>query len=588
MRGRTARSEVVPILKTGDPTADTVSVQSPDGTAAVVGGALVIVPPAHDGRPASVRAEPGIELLAGGHGVGAGPVEAAAPGEIEVRLPDDGARIEVQVSLTPDELGATMSVERLPGARYRLEDQPPNHAITLRRLVAERVPCAEPTLDDLRAALEAHGIVYGVLEEALERLGRGAFSETVARGVAPVRPEDATTTLHAVDAGGLERFVRAGTLLAQVTRPKRGQDGLTVTGHVLGVGDPRPAELRVGDGVMVEGDGRVVATLDGHARLADGIVTVAPALVHEGDVRGAHGEISSPGSIRVTGSVEDGLLRAKRSIVVDDAVRRSTVEAGHALTIGGPAFDSTLRIGHTHAALDALHLLTGPLAGDAARLQQGVGQLISASRASGRDLHPLRVFVMVLERVAPELEHDIKAALAEADRHRGSVPYDVLSSLRAAQEDLDAIRVGRLPISRLGGVTEAFERETARLADLTAVPPSCTASFLQKCVVDAIGTVAVTGKGVVESSLRVRGRLEMTGEGAILRGGLLDLDGTATVAELAPGAGDGLTVTLAPGSVLEARVVQPGVRVELPGGRTQRLAAVATDVRVVADAAAAA
>ena len=103
---------------------------------------------------------------------------------------------------------------------------------------------------------------------------------------------------------------------------------------------------------MVEGDGRVVATLDGHARLADGIVTVAPALVHEGDVRGAHGEISSPGSIRVTGSVEDGLLRAKRSIVVDDAVRRSTVEAGHALTIAGPAFDSTLRIGHTHAALD--------------------------------------------------------------------------------------------------------------------------------------------------------------------------------------------------------------------------------------------
>ena len=63
---------------------------------------------------------------------------------------------------------------------------------------------------------------------------------------------------------------------------------------------------------------------------------------------------------------------------------------------------------------------------------------------------------MVLERVAPELEQDIKAALAEADRHRGSVPYDVLSSLRAAQEDLDAIRVGRLPITpprrRRGGV----------------------------------------------------------------------------------------------------------------------------------------
>jgi len=562
-------------------------VQSLDGTAAVVGGDLVIVPPARDGRAAEVRAEAGIEITLAGHEAGPGPVEVSVPDDVQVRLTDDVPRVEVRIETTPDELLATMSVERIPGARYRLEDQPANRSITLRRLVAERLPCPEPTVDDLRAALEAHGIVAGVLDEGLERLSRGAFSEPVARGTAPVRPHDAATTLHGLDPSGAERFVRAGTLLAQVTRAKRGQDGLTVTGRLVPVPEPRAADLRVGDGVVVEGDGRVVATLDGHARLADGIVSVAPALVHDGDVRGSHGEISSPGSIRVTGSVEDGLLRAKRSIAVDDAVRRSTVEAGHALAIGGPAFDSSLRFGHTYAALEALHLLTAPLARDTARVQQGVGQLISASRASGRDLHPLRVLVMVLERVAPDLEQDIRDALAEADRHRGSVPYDVLSALRAAQEDLDAIRVGRLPLSRLGGVAEAFEQETARLADLTAEPPSCTAPFLQKCTVEAIGTLVVTGKGALESTLRVRGRLELAGDGAILRGGLLDLDGTATVTELAPGAGDGLTVALAPGSVLEARVIHPGVRVELPGGRAQRLAAVATDVRLEADAAAA-
>ena len=49
---------------------------------------------------------------------------------------------------------------------------------------------------------------------------------------------------------------------------------MTVTGQVIGVGDPRPAELRVGDGAIVESDGRVVATLDGHARVVDGVVTV--------------------------------------------------------------------------------------------------------------------------------------------------------------------------------------------------------------------------------------------------------------------------------------------------------------------------
>src|SRR3954454_11289402 len=123
MRGRTARCAVAAILKTGDPSADTVSVQSPDGTAAVVGGALEIVPPAHGGRPALLRAEAGIELRDAAGAATAGPIVAAAPGQVGVHLTDDPPRVEVRIELTPDALGATMSVERIPGARYRLEDQ---------------------------------------------------------------------------------------------------------------------------------------------------------------------------------------------------------------------------------------------------------------------------------------------------------------------------------------------------------------------------------------------------------------------------------------------------------------------------------
>ena len=583
MRGRTADLSAGPILKTGEPRADTVFVQSQDGTASVVGGALVIVPPEHGGRRAVVCSEAGIDLLVAGQAPGRGPVEAGGPAEVGVQLPDDPPRLEVRVQVTPDELLATMTVERVPGARYRLEDQPPNRTVTLRRLVAERIPCPEPSLDDLYGALADRGVVWGVLEDAVERLLHGGVDEPVARGVAPVRAQAASVQLHAVDARGTERFVRAGALLARVTCARPGVDGTTVTGRTIGVGEPRPAELRVGDGAIVESDGRIVATLDGHARIADGVVTVTASLVHTGDVRAASGELSSPGSIEVTGSVEDGLVRAKRAVVVGDAVRRSTVEAGHALRIAGPAFDSILRVGHTHSAMLALHALTAPLARDVGRVQHGMGQLIAATRATGRDLPPLRMLAMVLERVAPELEQKIKGALAEADRDRGSVPYEVLSALRAAQEDLEAVRLGRLPMTRLGDVAAAFAHETARLAELTAEAPVFTASLLQKCTVDMVGSMVVTGKGIIESSLHVRGRLEVTSEGAIMRGGRLVLDGTAIVHELAPGAGTGLTIVLGPGSVLEAAVAHPGVRVELPGGDVRRLESLATDVRVAAD-----
>ena len=272
-----------------------------------------------------------------------------------------------------------------------------------------------------------------------------------------------------------------------------------------------------------------------------------------------------------------------RSVLVGDAVRRSTIEAGHALDVRGPAFDSTFRVGHNHATLQAVHALTAPLPGDVARVQAGMHQLIAATRASGRDLPPLRMLAMVLERVAPDLEQRIKGALAEADRDRGSVPYDVLSALRAAQEDLEAIRIGRLPMARLAAVAAAFEDETGRLSDLIAEAPTFTASLLQKCTVDVVGTMVVTGNGIIESALHVRGRLELLGEGAIMRGGRLVLDGTAVLHELALGAGAGLTIVLAPGSVLEAAVAHPGVRVELPGGDVRRLESLAADVRVAAE-----
>lgn len=559
--------------------------QSQDGTAAVVGGALVVVPPGPGGRRAVVRSEAGVELLAPGREPGQGPIEAGAPGEIDVRLYEDAPRLDVRVTVTADELLATVAVERVPGARYRLEDQPPNQSITLRRLVAGRIACPAPTLHELRMALAEHGVVQGISGDALHRLFEGSFQEHVARGVAAVPPVEAGVQLHALDARGGDRFVRAGTLLARVSPARPGEDGFTVTGRVLGVAEPRPPELRVGDGAIVESDGRVMATTEGQARFSDGVVTVTAALVHEGDVRASDGELSSPGSIEVTGSVEDGLVRAKRAVAVGDAVRRSTVEAGHTLTIGGPAFDSTLRVGRAYAALLALRARTEPLARDLARVQGGVGQLAAASQAAGREVQPLRLLAMVLERIAPELPSQIKAALAEADRDRGSVPFDVLAALRAAQEDLDAVCVGRLPLTSLATVAGTFARQTDRLGELTAERPRCTVALLQKCDVDVIGELHVTGKGVVESALVVKGRL--VAPEAVLRGGSLRLHGTATVDELEPGTGSGLVVTLAAGSVLEARQAHAGVRVELPGGQVQRLATSTTDLRVAADPAAA-
>jgi hypothetical protein len=552
-----------------------------DGTAAVVHGALVIGHPIGAGRRAVVRAEDGVTLSVAGRPDGQGPCELLGASEVTVTLPPDPPYADVHVEISRDRLLATMRVERIPGVRYRLEDQPPNHSIVLRRLVQDRIPCPDITLEDLMAHLSVHGVAFGIDAAALDRIVAGGFGpEPVAKGIGAIPPHDGSLHLQALDERGTERYVRAGAVLAKVSAPLSGSEGRTVLDEPIPVGEPRRVALEVGAGATVEHDGRVVATSDGHARYAGGMIVVTPALMVEGDIRSTHGEVASPGSVDVEGSVEDGsVVRAKRNVVIGDSVRRATVEAGGSITIAGAAFDSTLRIGHTWAALDRLRATTAPLARDVARVANGVGQLIAATRQAGKTMHPIRALAMVLERIEPELERKIRAALAEADRHRGAVPFEILAALRGGQEELDAVRGGRAPIENLALVARAFEAQTARLVELTASRPELVASYLQKCQVEACGAVAITGKGVVESEIRIVGTLEVLEDGSIVRGGRLDVDGAAVVRELAAGAGSGLSVTLAPGSMLSADVIGPGVVLHLPEG-SRRVSVIENDVRI--------
>jgi uncharacterized protein len=536
------------------------------GTAAVVDGVLVVTPPRGAGRPAAIACDPGIELTTDGTGA-------------VVR--DEFPSLSVRAEVAPDELSATIAVERLPGARYRLADQSPGTSITLHRMVADRIPCPEPTREELLEALAAQGVVEGVDEDALERILRGEFGPLlVARGRAATPAVDGRVQLGRLSEG-TDRFVREGAQLARLTPSEPGTPGMTVTGRVLDPGDPRPANLVLGDGVRVEDDGRVVAAIDGHVHFADRLVTVTPAL-RITSVRGRDEDVSSPGSVDVAGSVEDGArLRARRSVFVSDQVRGATVEAGFSLEIDGAAFDSQLRAGHTGAVLARIAAQLAPLAGEVGKVHAGVVQLLGATRDSSRELHPIRALAITLERIAPELESDIKRVLAEADRERGTVPHDVMSAVRGAYEDLDAMRTGRLPIEALSGVAETFDREASRLRLLTAAGAELRVELLQKCEVEVIGALRVTGKGIVDSVVRIHGPLEVTRPDALIRGGRVLLDGDGVVTELAPGAG-GLEIELAPGATLTAGIVQPGVIIHVPDA-TRRVSRVVTDVVIAAD-----
>ena len=532
-----------------------------DGTAAVRGGALVVTPPGPGGRPARVRGEAGVVLVAPDGRVVPEAELVDALGAL-VELTPLAPRLEVAVEIASDALSATMRVERVPGARYRLEDQPPNATIVLRRLVDERVPCPAPSVDDLRGTLQEHGVVHGIIADSLDRLVLGSASgEVVARGE-PGRPaSDGAIVYHALNPDGPAAYVRPGALLAEVRPAEPGEHGRDVYGAPIPPRVPQDIALQVGEGARPAEAGRVVAAVAGHACIEDGALVVRDPLLLDGDVSD---RVATPGALEVTGGVLDlASVRARGDVLVHGPVRRATVEAGGSLVVLGAVVESTLRCGYVQVAAAAAAPALSAVAADLQRLHAAVGQVLAASHGAGRALPPARAVQLAEDRVASGLDERIRAAFAAIEIEHGTVHAETAGRLRDAAASLADVRVGRRPTSTLATLARAFAEEAATLA-ASEGPPLLAVPFAERSRLEVSGVLRLTGRGAVDCELAVRGRLEAEGDDTALRGGRLELDGDAHIAE-ASVRGGALHIALAPGSTLRIDLAHAGVVVDVAG-----------------------
>ncbi len=93
----------------------------------------------------------------------------------------------------------------------------------------------------------------------------------------------------------------AGDVVAELTPPGKGVDGLTVTGEVVKAIDGKPAQLPSGINVQVSESNplQLIATIDGSVSLKGNTIIVDPVVVVEGDVDYSSGNIDYRGSVIV-------------------------------------------------------------------------------------------------------------------------------------------------------------------------------------------------------------------------------------------------------------------------------------------------
>lgn len=206
----------------------------------------------------------------------------------------------------------------------------------------------EITKDQIISHLQSSGVVYGILEEAIEDLvKRKTFNVPVlvALGKEPVNGEDGQIVMiqperreeseqikDKIDLRELpsrtRQIVKAGQEIAEIIPPTPGVEGRNVFGRSLNPRPGKPAQLKLGKNVKLSEDGkRIIAQADGIlVARTDGSIDVNEILTIKGDVDYATGNIDFPGEVQVSGDVKPGFtVKAKGNITVNGVVEAATV-----------------------------------------------------------------------------------------------------------------------------------------------------------------------------------------------------------------------------------------------------------------------
>ncbi len=217
------------------------------------------------------------------------------------------------------------------------------------------------TSRQIRAVLKEQGITFGLLDDVIsgfDHQPRYNIVVQVAAGIATINGKDAEIVMHYQKeqkeakekkrnaSKGDELFdykeilelpnIESGSLIAEKTAPSKGEAGTTVRGGYVPPPVGLDTTLKIGNNVHLSADeNQAYASCDGLVRLnRDGIISVDPIYVVNGDINIKTGNIHFLGSVIVRGNIEDGFtIEARGNIRVFGLVGKAVLRAGGSIIL---------------------------------------------------------------------------------------------------------------------------------------------------------------------------------------------------------------------------------------------------------------
>ncbi|MGJ8455289.1 DUF342 domain-containing protein [Pseudothermotoga sp. U03pept] len=219
-----------------------------------------------------------------------------------------------------------------------------------------------PTVEEIKQALAQAKVVYGIDEEAIEKIVKEQklFLEVpVAFGKKPVPSIDASIEFLFPVTGFIiekpvedERFdpasfykiftCKSGDVLAVKKEPVYGQDGVTVTGEMVRIERPKDVNLAsfIGENVTLSADHtKILASCDGQPYVKNSKINVRNVLVIDNDLGYNTGNIDFNASVVIRGNAEGPFkINAKGDVLIQGVLGEVQVNCSGSLMVQGGVF----------------------------------------------------------------------------------------------------------------------------------------------------------------------------------------------------------------------------------------------------------
>ncbi|MCI7768157.1 MAG: FapA family protein [Oscillospiraceae bacterium] len=240
----------------------------------------------------------------------------------------------------------------------------PNYSVAYMSIYPPRNGGKEVTYDSVIAALKVKGVKHNINTELIRSLidskdfdreikaaeadmpvdgknGTITYNYDKEQVIAPQEDENGFVDYKNL---GLIRNIHENDVIAVITPPEDGTDGVDVRGVVMKAAPGKPAPYSVGKGTRLTDDGlSIVAAIDGHVCYRDKGFCVEPVVTIKGDVDASVGNIDFLGDVVIKGEIMEGFsVTAGKDITVGGNVTNAKLTAGGSITIKKGAINSKL------------------------------------------------------------------------------------------------------------------------------------------------------------------------------------------------------------------------------------------------------